>query len=116
MNENLSMAQSQQVDWQCLGTLEMSINLEAENQLRGWLTELLAPLNFQPELLHRIIRSASEVDLFDETRLFHFFVFILKPEGSNGNWNFFRIAKSEHAPENDHPPVSIIEFYIYNEA
>ncbi len=115
MNENIPTIQPRQADWQILGKLELPINPETEEQLRSWLVELLAPLNLQAELLIRIIRSAEEAGSFGETGLFHFFVFILKAEGSNGNWGFFRIAKSRYAPEDDRPPVSIIEFYIYNE-
>lgn len=115
MNENISTLQARQADWQALGKLELPISADTMNELRIWLTNLLASLNLQPELLTRIIRSAVEAISFDETKLLHFFVFILKVEVSNGNWGWFRIAKAENAAEDELPPVSVIEFYIYNE-
>jgi len=115
VNENISTPPSQQADWQALGKLELPISADTVNELRTWLTNLFTPLDLQPELLSRIIRSALEAIPFGETNLLQFFVFILKVESANGNWGFFRIAKSENALEDERSPISVIEFYIYNE-
>ena len=124
MNANESHSSNRpDTDWQVLGELEMPTGLNADEKIRGWLTELLTPLHLHGSLLNKVLTSAQEYALHAlhssaETGHGHVHLIILTSHRSASittTWGFFRIEKIDSIEQNQVHPDHVVEFYLYTE-
>jgi len=109
--------------WQILGELELPVGASVEDALYAWLTEILQPLHFQPELLNKIIASAQDAvaravhaEVMDKFEHIHLMVFVLSErEEKEQAWGFFRLEKIEDAKDEQAGGDHAVEFYLYGE-
>lgn len=110
-------------DWQFLGELELSFNIDMDYAIQLWLTEIVARLNLSKDFLNKIIIAAQESvahALQSNVELWpgHVHISVYVPYDSNligKNWGFFHTKRiSSHADENTNFEHSL-DFYLYVE-
>ena len=117
MSQNLT--QPSIIDWQLLGEIENRVGSRADRTVRAWLHDLLQPLQLNPDLLSRILKSTSESmtqSAQDERETkdlsFHILVFVSsEPSSKDETWGYFRIEKV-----GTNPGESYLEYYLYRDA
>jgi hypothetical protein len=112
-----------ETDWQVLGELDLHIGTNIAEEIRAWLTGIIAPLNSSANFLDRVLKSAYDTSMrslqSDNTLTFeHIHLSVLAPQEiiSDGkNWGFFHITRIENQEE-DAPGINhAIDFYLYLE-
>ena len=107
--------------WQLLGELELPVEVNTDNTIHAWLTEVLDPLNLSADLLNRILKSAQDAatrvwqaEPGMELEHIHLIIFVPPDHTSTGQtWGFFRIEKIENTVEGKAAHDHAIEFYLY---
>jgi len=109
--------------WQILGELELPVGASVEDTLNSWLTKILQPLHFQPELLNKIIVSAQDAvarsvhaEIMDKFVHIHLVVFVLSERDAKEKaWGFFHLEKIEDPKDEQAGGDHAVEFYLYGE-
>lgn len=110
-------------NWQILGDLELSVEVNSKDTLDEWLKEILNPLDLHTDLLNRIQNSThqSVVRLLRsdaETKLDHIHLVLFAPSNRTLKkliWGFFSVERikdtEQHMVANNHT----LEIYLYME-
>ena len=118
-----SMQNKDKTDWQILGQLKLPVGSNADDPIRIWLMEILAPINLPVNFLDKILKSAQDsarraMQAESLMKFEHIHLIIFVPSGhvsKRRTWGFFRIEKAE-TPSGDGKPVDhSIELYLYLE-
>lgn len=110
-------------NWQILGNLELSAQVNLNETLDGWLNEILNSLDLPTDFLNRILNAAHQtvVRLFRteaETKLDHIHLVVFAPSNhtlKNLIWGFFSVERLEDTKDGMVPNNHTIEIYLYKE-
>ena len=110
-------------NWQILGDLELSAQVNSKEILELWLKEILKPLDLHTDFLNRILNSAHQtvVRLLRpdaETKLDHIHLFVFAPSNHTLKkliWGFFSVERVKDTEEGTIANNHTIEIYLYKE-
>ena len=110
-------------NWQILGDLELSAQVNSKDTLELWLKEILKPLELHTDFLNRILNSAHQtvVRLLRpdaETKLDHLHLVVFAPANRTVKkliWGFFSVERLKDTEEGTVANNHTIEIYLYKE-
>src|SRR6185503_101176 len=114
------MQNKDKTDWQILGQLRLPVGSNADDPIRIWLMEILAPINLPVNFLDKILKSAQDsarraMQAESLMKFEHIHLIIFVPSGhvsKRRTWGFFRIEKIENVTADYRLPDHAIEFYL----
>lgn len=110
-------------NWQILGDLELSAQVNSKDTLELWLKEILKPLDLHTDFVNRILNSAHQtivriLQTDTQTKLDHIHLLVFAPSNRTLKkliWGFFSVERLKDTEEGTVANNHTIEIYLYKE-